>query len=222
VEHQRYIRQLDIQIWVQSWLPASGDSPLVFRVGVRNGAKRFSPPATADVAVSRGEVEATAPCLAPRALPAHTSAVLICEVRPVGVILGSRVNFTLSSLGMAVLINILMFPTDTSLRWAIHRKATLFRLPTRWLYNGGTTLIEIGRRFLTPLVCAGCLLTGWEAAFARVKRSELFRTYPSKLPFILRVGNPYKQGASENVSLLSVYKAWSDSTVIESPWLPTR
>ena len=29
--------------------------------------------------------------------------------------------------------------------------------------------------------------------------AELLRTYPSKLPFILYVGNPHKQGASENV-----------------------
>jgi len=39
---------------------------------------------------------------------------------------------------------------------------------TRWLYNGVLTsgLIhrENGRRFLTPLVCAGCLRTGLEAA----------------------------------------------------------
>jgi len=39
-----------------------------------------------------------------------------------------------------------------------------------WLYNGGTTPVENGRRFLTPLVCAGCLLTGWEAAFAWAER----------------------------------------------------
>jgi len=41
---------------------------------------------------------------------------------------------------------------------------------TRWLYNGVTTPLENGRRFLTPLFYAGCLLTGWEAAFARVER----------------------------------------------------
>ena len=39
---------------------------------------------------------------------------------------------------------------------------------TRWLYNGGVTSElthrENGRRFLTPLICAGCLLTGLEAA----------------------------------------------------------
>jgi len=38
----------------------------------------------------------------------------------------------------------------------------------RWLYIGGVTSgvthRENGRRFMTPLVCAGSLLTGWKAA----------------------------------------------------------
>jgi len=37
-------------------------------------------------------------------------------------------------------------------------------------YNGVTTPVENGRRFLTPLACAGCLLTGWEAAFTWAER----------------------------------------------------
>jgi len=44
--------------------------------------------------------------------------------------------------------------------------------------NGGTTPIKNGRRFLTPLVYAGCLLTGLEAAFAKAERSRT----PSDLP----------------------------------------
>jgi len=36
-------------------------------------------------------------------------------------------------------------------------------------YDGVTTPVENGRRFLTPL-WAGCLLTGWEAAFSRAER----------------------------------------------------
>ena len=55
----------------------------------------------------------------------------------------------------------------------------------RWLYNGEITPVENRRPFLTPLVCAGCLLTGWKAVFARPNDAELLRTYPSKLPFIL-------------------------------------
>jgi len=42
----------------------------------------------------------------------------------------------------------------------------------RWLHNGVTTPIKNVRRFLTPLVCAGCLLTGWEAAFSRAERGR--------------------------------------------------
>ena len=71
------------------------------------------------------------------------------------------------------------------------------RFSSRLPYIDGTTLIENRRRFLTPLVCAGCLLTGWETTFAR---AELFRTYTSKLRFILRVGYPHKQVAWENIS----------------------
>jgi len=36
--------------------------------------------------------------------------------------------------------------------------------------NGVITTVENGRRFLPPLFCADCLLTGWEAAFARAER----------------------------------------------------
>jgi len=39
--------------------------------------------------------------------------------------------------------------------------------------------VENGRRFLTPLVCEGCLLTAWKAAFARTERS---RAPPDLLP----------------------------------------
>ena len=60
----------------------------------------------------------------------------------------------------------------------------------RWLCNGGVTsdLIhrENGRRFLTPLVCAGCLLTGLEAACSgksggvrlRAAQAKAFARYP--------------------------------------------
>jgi len=43
--------------------------------------------------------------------------------------------------------------------------------------------------------------------------AELLRTYTSKLPFILLVGDPHKVVASENVSRSEV----SVSTVIEAP-----
>jgi len=47
-------------------------------------------------------------------------------------------------------------------------KAGERNLVTRWLYSGVVTsgLIhrENGRRFLTPINCASCLLTGWKAA----------------------------------------------------------
>jgi len=42
----------------------------------------------------------------------------------------------------------------------------------RWLYSGVTTPIKNGRRFLTPLICVDCLLTGWEAVFSRAERSR--------------------------------------------------
>jgi len=45
----------------------------------------------------------------------------------------------------------------------------------RWLYNEGIIPVENGKRFLTLLVCACCLLTGWTAAFARAER---IRTHP--------------------------------------------
>jgi len=61
--------------------------------------------------------------------------------------------------------------------WTIMAYMDLYRVHTgtdyagyrsRWLYNGGVTSDVIhrenGRRFLTPLLCAGCLFTGWKAA----------------------------------------------------------
>jgi len=66
--------------------------------------------------------------------------------------------------------------------------------------NGGTTPVENGRRFLTLLVCAGCLLTGRKVAFARAERSRTPPDLPEQAAFILEVGNPNKQVASENVS----------------------
>jgi len=44
-----------------------------------------------------------------------------------------------------------------------HKQTLSFVRQGPGVYNGGTTSIENERRFLTPLVCAGCLLTGWES-----------------------------------------------------------
>ena len=57
------------------------------------------------------------------------------------------------------------------------------RIRTRWLYNGVITPVENGRRFLTPLVCAGCLLKGWQAAFARAERSRTPLDLPEQAAF---------------------------------------
>jgi len=43
--------------------------------------------------------------------------------------------------------------------------------------------VDNGRRFLTPLVCAGCLLTGWMAAFTRAERSRTPPDLPEQTAF---------------------------------------
>ena len=109
-------------------------------------------------------------------------------------------------------------------------------LSSRWLFNGGVTsdLIhgENGRCFLTPRVCAGCLLQGWRQlapvspeefglSSARAKafaRAELIvsRNPPDLLeqganPLI---GNPHKQWRQKTSPVFD----GSGYTVIESPW----
>jgi len=74
----------------------------------------------------------------------------------------------------------------------------------RWLYNGGVTsgLIhrENGRRFLTPFVCAGCLLTGWKAACSRKSRGVRLHSARAKAAFHPVSRQTHKHVASENVS----------------------
>ena len=110
----------------------------------------------------------------------------------------------------------------------------------RWRYNGVTmrgksshgvtTPIKNGRRFLTPLVCAGCLHTGWEAAFSRAERS---RTPPDLGLPVQAASNPVSRRPAQTSGVrkrlpssvqggstlppCSVYEVWSDYTVIESP-----
>ena len=90
----------------------------------------------------------------------------------------------------------------------------------RWLYNGGVPsgLIhrENGRQFLTPLVCADCLLTGWKAAcsgkFGGVRRSSA-SFGPSEGCL-----SPLKRATRTNKwrQKTSLIFNGSDSTVIES------
>ena len=54
---------------------------------------------------------------------------------------------------------------------------------TRWLFNGRTTPIENGGRFRALLVCAGSLLTGWEAAFDRAEHSRTLPDLPEQTAF---------------------------------------
>jgi len=55
------------------------------------------------------------------------------------------------------------------------------------LYNGGVTSglirIENGRRFLTPLVCAGRLLTGWKAACSGKSAGVRLRSAQARAAF---------------------------------------
>jgi len=53
------------------------------------------------------------------------------------------------------------------------------------LYNGGTTSIENGRRFPTPLVVRVAYLPVERQTSLRLNVAELSGTYPSKIPFIL-------------------------------------
>jgi len=60
--------------------------------------------------------------------------------------------------------------------------------------GGGNILIENGRRFLTPFVCAGCLLTGWKAALLGPDLPEQAAFHPVSRQLA------QTSGKSENVS----------------------
>jgi len=58
----------------------------------------------------------------------------------------------------------------------------------------------MGDVFWSHLFVRVAYLMGERHPFRGPNEAELLRTYPSKLPSILFLGNPHKQVASENVS----------------------
>ena len=61
-------------------------------------------------------------------------------------------------------------------------------------------LSKMGDVFWQHLLVRAAYLLGERRPLLGPDKAQLLRTYPSKLPFILYVGNPCKQVVSENVS----------------------
>ena len=99
---------------------------------------------------------------------------------------------------------------------SFHEKKYRCDNKTRWLYNGVITPVENGRRSLTTLVWAGCLLKGWKAAFAQAERCRIHPGLPEHAAFHPASGQPAQTSGVRKRLPFSLCNAWSDSTVIES------